>query len=190
VRFAGLDTLEPTLDIRARRIIEGVEAHVNVRGTLKNPRLELTSVPPLEQADILALIVFNQPVNQLGEGQQVSLAQRAAALATGTVAGELANSVGKALDLDTFEIQTASDNPSAVQVTAGQQIGAHAFVKLEQGLGDQSQTNFVFDYQFRDWLRLQSNILMGAGVQQSLFNRVQGSGFDIIVLLPNVKEQK
>ena len=45
----------------------------------------LSSTPPLEQADILALIVFNQPINQLGEGEQMSLAQRAQALATGAV---------------------------------------------------------------------------------------------------------
>ena len=48
--------------------------------------------PPLEQADILSLIVFNQPINQLGEGQQINLAQRAEALAAGAVATQLANS--------------------------------------------------------------------------------------------------
>ena len=71
-------------------MIQGVEARVNVRGTLKKPEIVLSSTPPLEQADILSLIVFNQPINQLGEGQQVSLAQRAQALATGAVAGQLA----------------------------------------------------------------------------------------------------
>jgi autotransporter translocation and assembly factor TamB len=187
IRFAGLDTLEPTLDVRARRVIQGVEARVDVQGTLKDPHIVLTSVPPLEQADILALIVFNQPVNQLGEGQQASLAQRATALATGAVAGELSTSIGKALNLDTFDIQTATDSSTTVQVTAGQQIGERAFVKVEQGIGDQSQTNLVFDYQFRDWLRLQSNVLMGASIQQSLFNRAQGSGFDILFTFPAVR---
>jgi len=187
VRFAGLDTFDPTLDVRARRIIQGVEVRVNIQGTLKKPQLVLTSVPQQEQADVLALIVFNQPTNQLGEGEQVSLAQRATALATGAVAGELAGSIGKALNLDTFEIQTASDNATALQVTAGQQLGKRAFVKLQQGLGDQTQANFVFEYQFLDWLRLQSNVQMGAAIQQSLFNRVQGSGFDLFVMLPNVR---
>ena len=77
IRFDGLDQLNPTLDIRTRRLIQGVEARVNVRGTLRKPEIDLSSTPPLEEADILSLIVFNQPINQLGEGQQMSLAQRA-----------------------------------------------------------------------------------------------------------------
>ena len=111
------------LDIRTRADDPGRStAHVNVRGTLKQPEIVLSSTPPLEQADILSLIVFNQPINQLGEGQQISLAQRAQALATGAVAGQLAQSIGNALDLDMFEISTcagerrrrgADDRPAA-----------------------------------------------------------------------------
>src|SRR5206468_3306398 len=81
VRFEGFEEINPRLDIRTRRIIQGVEARVNIRGTLQNPEIELSSTPPLEQADIMALIVFNQPLNTLGEGQQISLAQRAEAMA-------------------------------------------------------------------------------------------------------------
>ena len=47
-------------------------------GTMKEPELSFSSNPPLDQADILSLIVFNQPINELGEGQQVSLAERPA----------------------------------------------------------------------------------------------------------------
>ena len=187
VRFAGVEELNPTLDIQARRIIQGVEANVNVEGTLQRPRIRLSSVPPLEEAEVLALIVFNQPLNQLGEGQQVSLAQRAAGLAEGAIAGQLAGAIGRALNLDTFEIQTAGDTGGA-QVTAGQQISPRAFVKLQQGIGDQSQTNFVFEYQFLNWLRLESNYRVGNSIQQALFNRVQDTGADLVIQLPRQKQ--
>src|SRR6202021_92891 len=101
----------------------GVTANVNVRGTLGKPQIVLSSTPPLEQADILSLIVFNQPINQLGEGQQVSLAQRAQGLATGAVASPLATSIGRALNLDLFEINTSPDSGAAAQLTVGQQVG-------------------------------------------------------------------
>ena len=110
VRFDGLDELNPTLDIRTRRIIQAVEARVNVRGTLKQPEIVLSSTPPLEQADILSLIVFNQPINQLGKGSRFRWPQRAQALATGAVAGQLAQSIGGALNLDTFEINLAPES--------------------------------------------------------------------------------
>ena len=77
-----------------------------MRGSFKQPEIILSSVPPLDQADILSLIVFNQPINQLGAGEQLSLAQRAQALATGAVANQLARSIGNALNLDIFEITT------------------------------------------------------------------------------------
>jgi autotransporter translocation and assembly factor TamB len=180
VRFEGLDQINPTLDLRTRRIIQGVEARVNVRGTLQKPEIVLSSTPPLEQADILSLIIFNQPANQLGAGQQISLAQRAQSIATGAVAGQLANSIGRALNLDTFEINTAPDNGSGPQVTIGQQVGANFYVKVEQGVLDLGTTNVVFEYEIARWLRLQTNVLEGAATQQSLFQRYHGSGADLI----------
>ena len=79
---------ESDAGLTTERLIQGVTANVNLRGTLDKPEMVLSSTPPLEQADMLSLIVFNQPINQLGEGQQVSLAQRAQQLATGVVASQ------------------------------------------------------------------------------------------------------
>jgi translocation and assembly module TamB len=179
IRFDGLDDLDPALDIRARRIIQAVETSVNVRGTLKRPEIVLSSVPPLEQADILSLIVFNQPINQLGEGQQISLTQRAQAIATGAVAGQLATSIGRALNLDTFEIDVSPERGGSA-LTVGQRLGQDIYVKVEQEIGEQGSTNFVLEYELADWLRLQANVLQGSSTQQSIFRRAQGSGADLI----------
>jgi translocation and assembly module TamB len=180
VRFAGLEQFDPILDLRTRRLIQAVEARVNVRGTLRQPEIQLSSTPPLEQADILALIVFNQPLNELGEGQQVSLAQRAQALAAGAVAGQLAQSIGNALNLDTFEINLAPESGGSPEVTLGQQVGSNLYLKVQQGVGEQTTTNFVLEYELTEWLRLQTNFLQGSSTQNSLFRRAQGSGGDLI----------
>jgi hypothetical protein len=182
VRFAGdpLNDLNPILDLRTSRLIQGVEARVGVRGTLRQPDIVLSSTPPLEQADILSLIVFNQPINSLGAGQQVSLAQRAQQMATGALAGELASSVGNALGLDTFEINTAPDSGAAASLTIGQQLGQNLYVKVEQAVGGQSQTNFILEYELTRWLRLRTNVLQGSSTQQQLFQRAQGSGADLL----------
>jgi autotransporter translocation and assembly factor TamB len=180
IRFEGLDDLDPRLDIRTERVIQGVEANVNIRGRLHTPEIVLTSTPPLEQADILSLIVFNQPINQLGERQQISLAQRAAGMAAGAFASEIAQSIGSALNLNLFEISVVPDGGATAQLTIGQQVSQNLFVKVQQDLGDQSSTNFIFEYQLNNWLRLQSNFLQGTSTQQSLFRRAQGSGADLI----------
>ena len=181
IRFAGepLNDLDPILDIRTRRMIQGVEARVNVTGTLKTPEIMLASTPPLEQADILSLIVFNQSLNTLGEGQQISLGQRAGQLAAGALAGELSKSIGNVLGLDTFEINTAPVGGGAASLTIGQQLGRNLYVKVEQAIGGQSETNFILEYELTRWLRLQTNVLQGSSTQQ-LFQRMQGSGIDLL----------
>jgi translocation and assembly module TamB len=182
IRFEGGEELNPRLDLRTTRTIQGVEARVNVRGTLRQPEIVLTSNPPLEQAHILALIVFNQPINQLGEGQQVSLAARAQSIAAGAVAGELAQSIGNALNLDTFEIDVAPEQGGGPELTIGQQVGQNLYLKVQQGIGEASTTNVVLEYEINNWLRLQTNFMQGSQTQQSLFRRRTGSGADLIVL--------
>ena len=182
VRFTGepLTEMDPVLDIRARRVISAVEARVNVRGTVRQPEIVLASTPPLEEADILSLIVFNQPINQLGEGQQISLLQRAQSMAGGALAGQLAQSIGEALGVDTFEINLAPESGVGPQVTVGQQVGQNLYVKVQQSVGDQSQTNFIVEYELNKWLRLQTNLVQGSTTQQQLFQRMQGSGVDLL----------
>lgn len=182
VRFEGEEITNPRLDIRTMRTIQGVEARVDVRGRLKEPEIAMSSTPPLDQADILALIVFNQPINQLGEGDQINLAQRAQALATGAVAGQLAQSIGQAFNLDTFEIDVAPETGSAAQLTFGQQLGRNLYLKVEQGLGNDAMTNLIMEYELNRFFRLQTNFLQGSSGQQSLFQRRQGSGADLIIL--------
>lgn len=181
LRFDGLDDFDPDLDVRTERVIQAVTARVDVRGTVKQPQIVLSSTPPLEPADVLSLIVFNQPINQLGAGDQQTLAQRAQALATGAAANQLASSLGQALNLDIFEISTASESGRVgAEVTLGQQVGQNLFLKVQQGIGDQTNTNFILEYELTNWLRLQTNMLQGNTNQPQVFERQKGSGADLL----------
>ncbi len=182
VRFEGepITQLDPALNVTGERVIQAVTARVNVRGRLKKPEVELTSVPPLEQSDILALIVFNQPLNQLGTGQQASLAQRAGAMAAGAVSSELTGSVAKSLGVDQLEINVAPATGVNAEVVVGQQLGQNLYVKVQQELGEHNQTNVILEYEFTNWLRLQTNLLQGAAAQQQLFQRVKSTGIDLV----------
>jgi autotransporter translocation and assembly factor TamB len=62
----------------------------------------------------------------------------------------------------------------------GQQVGQNLYVKVQQGIGDQSQTNVILEYELAKWLRLQTNVLQGSTTQQQLFQRMQGSGVDLL----------
>jgi autotransporter translocation and assembly factor TamB len=93
----------------------------------------------------------------------------------------LSSSIGNALGVDTFEINAAPDSGAAASVTIGQQVGQNLYVKVEQGIGGSSETNFILEYELTKWLRLRTNVLQGsATTQQSMFQRAQTSGGDLL----------
>ena len=179
VGFSGTEEIDPLLDLQARREISGVEAFIRVRGTLRRPELSFSSNPPLEEADILSLIIFNQPINELGEGEAASLADRAGALAAGYLTAGLARSVGQALNLDEFEISTpVGEGPS---LTIGQQVGRNLFFRLRQAFGSEQTTELILEYQIAEYLRLQATAAEGPlTTQRTQFRRVERGGLDLI----------
>ena len=180
IRFDGSDDLDPAVDLRARRIISGVETFVRVQGTMRQPELSFSSNPPLDQADILSLIVFNQPINELGEGQAASLAQRATALAGGYLASGLAQSIGNALELDEFEIQAGEGASFGPSLTVGEQVGEKFFFRIRQGFGDAQATELILEYQITDFLRAQaSGAEIPGGTQRLTFRRIERAGLDL-----------
>lgn len=185
LRFVGETEINPILDLRASRIIPntGVEARIHITGTADAPELELSSNPPLEESDILALIVFNRPVNELGTGERSSLAATAGGIATGFIAAPLGESIGRALDLDLFEITTTTDEGDlGAGVTLGQQIGDRAFLKLRQQFGERSTTEFLIEYQLARFLRLQASAApqTTGSANRITQRRVERAGIDLI----------
>ena len=185
LRFVGETEINPLLDVTATRLIPntGVEAKVHVTGSTKTPELSLTSSPPLEESDILALIVFNRPVNELGTGERSSLAATAGGIATGFIAAPLGESIGRALDLDLFEITTSTEEGDlGAGITLGQQLGDRAFVKLRQQFGERNITEFLIEYQLSRFLRLQTTAAPETSGSANRINqrRVERAGMDLI----------
>ena len=160
ISFKGPDPTDPALDITALREISGVDAIVRVRGSAQRPELELSSRPPLEEADVLSLIIFNRPINELGDGERTALAQRAGAMLGGALAGPVAEALRDALDLDLLEISPVNDNGSP-SVTVGNQVGERVFIKVRQQFGAASTSALLLEYQLNELLRLQTNVTEG-----------------------------
>ena len=185
VRFMGEPQPNPALDLTATRVIPntGVEARVTIQGTAKAPQLSLSSNPPLEESDILALIVFNRPVNELGTGEKSSLAATAGGIATGFIAAPLGESIGRALDLDLFEITTTTDEGDlGAGLTVGQQIGDRAFFKMRQQFGERNVTEFLLEYRLTDFLRLQTTAAPESTGSANRIGqrRIERAGIDLI----------
>jgi autotransporter translocation and assembly factor TamB len=185
LRFTGDAEINPLVDVAAVRQIPdtGVEARINITGTARAPQLQLSSTPPLEESDILAMIIFNRQVNELGTGERASLAATAGGIATGFIAAPLGESIGRALDLDLFEITTTTEGGElGAGLTVGQQVGDRAFVKLRQQFGRQNVSEFLIEYQLANFLRLQATAspeTVGSANRLGQ-RRVERAGIDLI----------
>jgi translocation and assembly module TamB len=186
VRFTGLPQINPDLNLTAERLIPntGVTARIHVTGTARAPQIALSSEPPLDEADILSLIVFNRSVNELGTGERASLAETAAGVASGFVASSLGRSIGRALDVDLFEITTSDPETgeTAGGVTLGKQVSERAFVRFRQQFGQRSFTEFMLEYQLAKFLRAEARVSPEtSGVANRLTQkRVERAGIDLI----------
>ena len=185
LRFSGDPELNPLIDITAEREIPdtGVVARVRVTGTAKAPELQLSSTPTLEESDILSLIVFNRQVNELETGERASLAATAGGIATGFIAAPLGESIGRALDLDLFEITTTTEEGDfGAGVTLGQQIGDRAFVKLRQQFGERNASEFLLEYRLTEFMRLQATAApeTSGGGNRLNQRRIERVGLDVI----------
>jgi translocation and assembly module TamB len=181
LRFQGSPT-NPALDVTAERVISGVTAEVHVAGTLSRPEINLSSNPPLEEGDILSLIVFNQPMNALPGTERVSLAARAGAMAAGAIATPLADSVARALDLDLFEIRPSELAGGGASVRIGRQVSDRLFLGFSQDFGREEVSQLSFEYRLNELISIVTSIAHGSGADYSR-RRAQQAGIDLIFMV-------
>ena len=182
VSFKGPDPANPQLDVTATRDVSGVEARVRVHGEAQRPELELSSTPPLDEGDILSLIIFNRPINDLGEGEKTTLAQRAGSLVGGFVAAPVAEALRDALDVDLLEITPVSDE-GGTEVSVGNQIGERVFVKVRQQFGSSEVTQLVLEYELSKVLRLATSIAQGGDTNRTIGQRTERGGADLVFVV-------
>lgn len=143
--FTGGNELDPSLNIVGRHRAFQYRIEFAVEGYASKPTLALRSDPPLDQADILSVLLFGKPVKALSEGEQVSL-QRQAVLATADFfAADLKRSLADRLGLDTLDVDVG-DGLSAGQIGAGKYITDDVFVSTKQQIGGERRQEYSIEY--------------------------------------------
>jgi translocation and assembly module TamB len=123
-----------------------------IGGTAEKPSLTLASQPPLEQADILALLIFGKPINSLNQSEQGSLQQSALNISSGYVAGKIANSVSTALGLDSLGVDIREVDFSGGRVGFGRYLGQKTYVSVSQQFTGERGREVSMEYQVvPDW---------------------------------------
>jgi translocation and assembly module TamB len=142
VEFTGGGKINPSLDVVAEYHLPEYEVDAIIGGTAEKPSLTLTSQPRLEQADILALLLFGKPVNALNQNERGSVQQSALSITSGYVAGSIANSVSAALGLESLGVDV-----SGGRVGFGHYVGDKTYVSMSQELSGEHGREVSMEYQ-------------------------------------------
>jgi translocation and assembly module TamB len=183
LRFVGGSSLDPLISITATRTVSGVLIKAGLRGSASAPELELTSSPTLEESDILSLLLFNTPSNELGAGQRNELAFQAATLASGFVVSPAISAVGEKLGLDFLQIEPSSSGTSgAFRLSAGREIWKGLFLTYSREFSSDPFNEVLAEYELSRYLRLRASGSDAPGVRtrESLFRRVERVGIDLL----------
>ncbi len=164
VRFSG-QGLDPVLDITATHTAGDYLVRLKVGGTVTKPALTLQSEPALEQADVLAVLLFGSPAGELSRSQSAGLREQALGIAGAYVASELRQSVAKALGVDDLQFDTGKAGLQDAQVSIGKYIADDIFVSLSHRFGQSVEEVRVEWVIFPEWsLETSTDTLGRSGV--------------------------
>jgi autotransporter translocation and assembly factor TamB len=168
ISFTGGHTIDPSLDIDAQYKLPSYTVDVLVGGTASRPTLKLTSSPALEQADILALILFGKTTSSLGSGQRQDLQQSATQMASGAAAAAVGNAVGQALGLEGLGVELNDASSGGTGIGFGRYIGQNTYVSVSQAVGGEQGHQASVQYNITDWLSITSTSYSDGSAQVML----------------------
>jgi translocation and assembly module TamB len=179
INFRG--DLNPELYVSVTRVITGVQTRVTITGPLRQPELRLASTPPLDDSDILSLIVFNTSTSELSALQQQQLAVRAGTLAAGFIATSMISALERSLGLETLEIEPDADLRGGARVTVGEELAPGLVARFSRQFGPNDYDEATIEYYLSRILRLRATFSDANTLIQSPFRRVERAGIDLLL---------
>jgi len=181
INFRG--DLNPEVYVTVRREISGVEARVSIFGPMNQPELRLSSNPAQDDSDILSLIVFGVPSNQLSATEQQNLLVRAGVLAAGFLATPIVSAIENTLGLDILEIDPSADPRLAIspRVTIGEEIAPGLIARFSRQFGLEPYDEATIEYYLSRILRLRATFSDAQTlISRSPFRRIERAGVDLL----------
>jgi len=183
---AGLkNKIDPTLDFTAQATIGDTTAIMHITGLADAPVFDFSSTPPKPQDEIMALLLFGAPTQQL---TPLQLAQVGAALASMSGVGGNGSlnplvKIQKSLGLDRLSIGSGTTNAQTGQdtgasIAAGRYVSKRVYIEGKQTTAGTSQLEA--DVDLTKHLRLQTRLGNGTSVQGTTPENDPGSSIGLI----------
>jgi len=144
--FSGGLLADPAVDIRAIKEFPDVKAGVNVRGSLRDPKLTFFSEPTIPQAQIVSLLLAGGTLNSVQDSSRVGTpgAQQEVA---GQAAAILAAQLGGKLGLPDISVESTLKNETSLVL--GKYLSPRLYVSYGVSLTESINT-FKMRYTIND----------------------------------------
>ncbi len=183
IRFTG-NAAAPLISVSASREVAGVQIRVALTGSTGAPELELSSTPGLEQTDIISLLLFNAPANELLSEQRDVLAVQAAALSSGFIVNPAVSAIGRAIGLEFLQLEPSPSDGGGTtfRVSGGRSVWRSLFVTYSREFGAFDFNEIEAEYSLARYLKVKGSAsdAGGARTKSTLFRRVERSGIDLL----------
>ena len=151
----------PVLDLVAEREIkdEDVTVALNVRGTLDQPFITLTSTPAMPSNEALSYLLTGRSINTLQSGEAASVNRAAESLAV-SGGGLLLGGLGERLGLDEVSVESSGEDDT--QIVLGKFLSPKLFVSYGVSVAEAINT-----IKLRYTLNRRWSLRAEAGLEQS-----------------------
>jgi translocation and assembly module TamB len=155
----------PTLQVTAWRRNLAVEAGVQVSGTLRSPRVQVVSQPPVPEGERLSWLVLGRPPSDATKADLGMLQVAAGALLARGDTMPLDRRIARAFGLDELTLRGTGEAQDRV-VALGKRLSDKLYVSYEQGIGAVASNLVKLDYSLsRRWsLRAETGTSSGGGI--------------------------
>jgi len=175
VSFRGKEVVNPFLDVTALYEVSSVQVYINITGTAEEPKIQLSSDPPLDENEIVSYLVFGTSSENLSTDDRVSFQEKVGEVLGTMAVGELREMLGEEFALDVITIKGGQTGFRDTHVEVGKYITQDLYVGYERfsyerfyyeryffspGLPSSTVTanRAVIEYRLFDFLTLQSDI--------------------------------
>jgi translocation and assembly module TamB len=150
VSLVTATTIDPLLDFVATTTVNSTVIEVDITGTSRAPKIELTSTPQLPQDEAMALLLFGKPASGLSPFELLSAAQALSELTGKTpVGGGVIGKLRGGLGLDQLSVNSSSSGAanarsgSTTSVEGGRYVSPGVYVGAKQGASGDSSRGVV-----------------------------------------------
>jgi translocation and assembly module TamB len=168
--------IDPSLDFKAQSTVSNATVsnatvYLTITGYADAPKFAFTSDQPLQQDEIMSLLLFGEPASQLTPFQLASVGAALASLGSGNSALNPLTKLQKALGLDKLNVgantvptATGGTTTAGAQIQAGRYVSKRIYIEGKQTTTGTSQVEV--DVDLTKHFKLQTRLGNGTAITQ------------------------